>query len=160
MMGESYANIFYLVMTAISPIAVAILGVCQTRREKRNVTYRQYREENEQLHLKEEEKYKKAQEEKLQAMEKSMEKLCEELNALRKEVDIQKVEKQLNQLHILNEFNFEYIQSLSSVVLVMGETISSSSLLDDASKQRLQTEVANHKNKEAGITNKLYKVIA
>lgn len=159
-MGESYVNIFYLIMSAISPIAVAILGVYQTRKEKRDNSYREYREENERFRLEEEEKYKKAQEEKLQDLEKALEKMCEEINTLRKEIDIQKVEKQLNQLHILNEFNFEYIQSLSSVVLVMGETISSSTLLDDTAKQRLQIEVANHKNKEAGITNKLYKVIA
>lgn len=159
-MGENYANIFYLIMSAISPIAVALLGFYQTRKEKRDKSYREYREENERLRMKEEEKYKQTQEERLQAMENSMEKLCQELNELRKDVDIQKVEKQLNQLHILNEFNFEYIQSLSSVVLVMGETISSSDLLDEPAKQRLQTEVMNHKHKEAGITNKLYKVIA
>lgn len=159
-MGENYVNIFYTIMSAITPIAVAILGIYQTRQEKRNRTYREYREENEQLRIKEEEAYKRAQEEKLHTMEQSMERVCKELNELRKDVDMQKVEKQLNQLHILNEFNFEYIQSLSSVVLVMGETISSSSMLDASAKQRLQIEVENHKKKEAGITNKLYKVIA
>ena len=103
---------------------------------------------------------KKENDDKLKKMEDNMEKIIEELSELRKDVDIQKIEKQLNQLHFLNEFNFEYVQSLSSVVLTMGDTLSASSILDDESKHRLQEEVATHRSKEAEITKKLYKVIA
>ena len=153
------ANIFYLIMSAITPIAVAVLGYLQNKKLKNDAAYRKLREEKEQLEQQQKKEVDERNNKKLNTLETSIFKLTNDVKDLKEDVDIQRIEQQLTQLHTLSEFNFEYIQSLSSIVLVMGETISSSDMLDNESKTRLQHEVDAHKKKEIEMASDLHKLI-
>lgn len=153
------AQIFSMVVTAITPIAIAVIEVKNAKRAKSDKAYRELREQNEQLQKAEDKREREETNAKFNNITETVNKLLTDVEELREEVDIQKIERQLEQMHKLNEFNFEYIQSLSSVVLVMGDTLATSNLLTEDSKEKIQKEITFHRNKEADITRNLYKVI-
>ena len=159
MIDGNSADIFATIMTAITPLLIAILGYFQVKKEKEDKKYRELREETEKLQKEKENAERDEHNTKLENMQKNMDHLVTEVAELRKDVDIQKIEKQLNQLHSLNEFNFEYIQSLSSVVLIMGDTMADMPGLDADSKTRLRREIDAHQKKEGTIVSQLYKVL-
>ena len=153
------ADVFYTIMSAITPIAVAILGYLQNKKIKNDDAYRKLREEKEQLEKQQKKEIDERNNKKLNTLESSIVELTNDVKDLRDDVDVQRIEQQLTQLHTLNEFNFEYIQSLNSIVLVMGETISSLDMLDNKAKMRLQHEVDEHKRKEVEMASNLRKLI-
>jgi hypothetical protein len=157
--GMEFAEIFSTVMTAITPITVAIIGYFQVKKNNDDKKYRALRDQNEKLQKDQEKAERDKQTAKIENMQKNMDHIVTEVAELRKDVDIQKIEKQLNQLHSLNEFNFEYIQSLSSVVLIMGDSLASMPGLDSDAKTRLKREIDAHTKKEGAIVNQLYKIL-
>lgn len=147
-------------ISAFATIAVAILGFIQLRESKKNEADRELRAQNEQLQEEARKREKEEQNEQMQEMRNAIEALTTEVKELRQDYDISNIEKQLNTLHFLNEFNFEYIQSLSNVVLNMGDALSSSSTIDDSVRGTLKNEISKHKTLEKEITQKLVKIVA
>ena len=159
-MLEEYSSIINTFITAFASIAIAIIGVFDIRKAKKDEADKKLREENEKL---QEEKRKREKEEQLEEtreLKRMLAELTNEVTQLREDYDMSKIEKQLNKLHFLNEFNLEFIQSLSSVVLIMGDTISASSIVDDDTRNTLRQELSRHKKSEQEITQKLVKIIA
>ena len=160
MVGADFAGIINTCISAFAAIAVSIIGVIQVKETKKNAADKKLREENEQLLQEKLQKEKEEQLEEMREMKQMLEKLTNEVSELRKEYDIANIEKQLAQLHFLNEFKIEFIQSLSSVVLIMGDTLATSSTIDDDERDRLRSKVAEHTSKERELTKKLVKIIA
>ena len=156
---SDYADIFYNVLSTITPILVAIIGVIQNRTIKNEKEYRKLREEKELLEQQQKEELERKHDERLLNLETSISKVNEEVVFLKERMNIQKLEHQLSNLYILNEFNFEYVRSISNIVVMVGETLISTNILDEKSKDRLQDEVNNHKEKEHKLANELYKVL-
>ena len=151
--------IFTIILPALSPIICAILAFMQNRKTKMDERYRNERKEYEALLEQERKREEEEQANRLQEIELSISNLNTQVKDLRKDVDIQKVERQLDQLHVMNSLNFEYVQSLSDVVITIGNAIISSDLVDDTVKKSLSREVETHKNKENSITQELIKII-
>ena len=156
---SDYADIFYNVLSTITPILVAIIGVIQNRTIKNEKEYRKLREEKELLEQQQKEELERKHDERLLNLETSISKVNEDVVFLKERMNIQKLEHQLSNLYILNEFNFEYVRSISNIVVMVGETLISTNILDEKSKDRLQDEVNNHKEKEHKLANELYKVL-
>ena len=156
---HEFADIFSIVITAITPITVAILGYLQNKKIKNDEAYRKLRDEKEELEAKQKKENEEKNAKKLNTMEESIGNLAKDVETLREEVEIEKIKNQLNHLHMLNEFNFEYIQSLSKVVITMGETISSSELIDNDAKLRLQSAVDTHNNIDSKLRKDMYKIL-
>ena len=107
-------DIIVACVSAATTIAVAIIGFIQVRESKKNEADRELRAQNEQLQEEARQHEKEEQNAQLQEMKEAISDLTEQVKELRQEYDISNIEKQLNTLHFLNEFNFEYIQSLSN----------------------------------------------
>ena len=154
------ADVLNTCITALASIAVAVIGFIQMRESKKNEADRALRAQNEQLQEEKRQHEKEEQDEQMREMKEMITALTEEVKELRQDYDISNIEKQLNTLHFLNEFNFEYIQSLSSVVINMGDALSSSSTIDDGARGTLRDEITRHKKMEKEITQKLIKIVA
>lgn len=144
-------------MTTFSTIVVAAIGVYQKKIEKKNDDYQKLREENEQLTNEERKRNAQKEEERFLRLEKSVERLSTDVSELKKSINLDNISKQLTQLHSLNELNFEYVQSLSSVVTNVAESLVSSHSLNEDTKEKLMAETDKHKKIEDDITKRLYK---
>ena len=151
--------VFTIILPAISPIIFAVLAFLQNRKIKADERYRNERKKTESLREKERKREEEAQASRLKEIEESISKLNHEVKDLRSDIDIQKVERQLDQLHVMNSLNFEYVQSLSDVVITIGDAMASSTLIDDSVKKKLAREVGSHKNKENTVMQELIKII-
>lgn len=155
---ETFISIFGIVMSAFTSIVVAALGLYQTKKTKETAEYRKLKDEKEDLIREKEEESRQKLNTRLDNLEQSVTSLTKEVNTLSNGVDMKKIENQLSQLHILNEVNFEYVQSLSGVVSTIGESLSSSPILSEDDKANMENKIDAHKTKESDITSKLYKI--
>ena len=160
MIGTDISGIISTVVSALAAVAVAIIGAVQMKETKKNEADKKLREENEQLLQEKLQKEKEEQLEEMREMKQMLETLTSEVSELRKEYDIANIEKSLTQLHFLNEFNLEFIQSLSSVVTIMGDTLASSSTINNEDRDRLRREIVKHTGNERELAQKLVKIIA
>ena len=157
-MMDAIISIISIVMTAFTTIVVALIGYQQSKQEKNNARYRELVKQNELLKQEEEEKKLKETEERFDRLEKSVAKLTENVEMIHKECKLQDISKQLTTLHTLNEFNFEYVQSLSGVVTTIGESLMHSTTIEDKTKDSLEQKINLHKTTEEDINKKLYKI--
>lgn len=152
-------ELFSTFAAAITPITVALIGYWQVKKDKADKEYRELREQNEQLQLAEAKREREENDAKFKALQDDVTNISDQLSELRQEFDIQRIERHLNNLNTLNEFNFEYIQNISGLVCSVGDVLASSDTLDGELREQLKREIHSHKNKENDIVKKLYKVI-
>jgi len=156
---KAFMELFSTFAAAITPVTVALIGYWQVKKDRTDKEYRELREQNEALQQAEAKRERDENDLKLKTMQDDIAQLIDQVTELRQEFDIQKIEKHLNNLNTLNEFNFEYIQNISGLVCTMGDVLASSDTIDDESREQLKKEIHTHKNKENEIVKKLYKVI-
>lgn len=155
---ETLINVFGMLLSAFTTLAVAWMGVQQSKKTKETEEYRKLKDEKDALLREKEEESQKQLNERLSNMESHIASLSGEMTALNDEIDMKKIESQLSQLHVLNEVNFEYVQSLSGVVSAIGESLTSSTLVSDDDKEKVEKKIDDHKEKEGKITSNLYKI--
>lgn len=158
-------DLFGVITNGIVAIVVALISYKQKVRDKKDEEYRELQlqldAEREERLLKE----KKENEERLESIEKSVKTLSSDMETLKTCVkdlsikEVQDIKKQLRNLHIMESENFIYIQSLSNVVVNVGETLNESVLIDDDAKEILENCITEHKKQESDIHTKLYKLI-
>lgn len=158
-------TIITAIMSSITTIVVAMLGVFQARRAKETSEYKKLQDE---LNA-EREKQRKIKEEEDEMrwvnIEKSVEKIQHNVEQLEKDLgnltdnSLSDIAEQLSHLHLLQTDNFGYIQSLSNVVLTIGETLNDSDVLDDESKSKMMKSISTHRDNEEKLHKKLYTII-
>ena len=156
--GDNIISLISILMTAFTSICVAWLGVRHSRKEKQEESYRELQAENDRMQKEKQEEEKETYIERLHSIETSVSDLSEDISDMSHALDMEDIHKQLLNLHELNKINFEYIQSLSNVVVTIGETIDVIALNPD-DKEKLQEEIHTHKSKEEKINAKLYSII-
>lgn len=157
MFSENFLTFFSIIVSAMTSIVVAIIGVYQTKKAKESDNYRKLLDENQKLRDEQEAKKQKENEERLLRIESCIERVSEDLEEVKKKVDTKHVESQLRQLHTLNEANFEYNQSISNTVITIGEVLSNLDIVDDITEDRLSKDLRAHRAQEDRIVNKILK---
>lgn len=151
---------FSIIVTSITPILVAVLALIQAKNEKSNARYRKTCEENEKLRKEASEKEKKEHEDRLQRMEDNISDMKDEIKTLQRTINIQEVERQLSQLHMMTELNFGYIQSLSDTIIVLGDALAASSSIDNEAKERLEQAISENRSKEDQLVKDLLTIVS
>lgn len=156
---EDLVSLINIIMTAFTTITVAVIGAVQKKKSKETSEYRKLKDENERLQQEKEDAWKENQNTRLKRIENSISVLTGEIANLKDGNHFEIIENQLSQIHTLNQVNFEYMQSISNVVKLIGDAVSESDLIDDDAKVRLDKELSDHNDKEDEIVKKLYKII-
>ena len=154
-----------VVLNAGVAIIVALLGYKQTAKEKNDEEYRKLREDLEKEREENSLREKKKHEERLNSIEKSIKTLNTEVVDLKNSVDtltndqVAEFQNQLRNLHKMESNNFEYIHSLSNVVINIGQTIQSTPIVDDKYGEKLEECIEDHQKVETDIHKQLYSMI-
>lgn len=146
-------------MTAFTTIVVAVIGAYQKKKSKETSEYRKLKEENERLQREKENAWRNDQDIRLKRIENSISTLTGEMTNLKDGKHFEAIETQLSQIHTLNQVNFEYVQSISGVVKLIGDAMVDSNIINEHDKQKLDQELSEHRDKEDDIAKKLYKII-
>lgn len=140
------------VITLITPLFIAWCGRAMTITKKDNEKYRKLREEADRMKEEKEEAEKKAQRDEIK-------KICEKIDAIQEELNnlnIDRISEQLEHVINMTNLNFEYSQSLSGVVVCLGNSIEEADQLATAGK--IHEAIVNHQKKEQSIINRLCKI--
>lgn len=156
---EYLVSILSIVISSFTTIIVAIIGVNQNKRAKASEEFRELTLENERIRKEREAEIKEEEELRLKSIESTIKDLRQDIKDVRKSFDIDELNTQLEHLHTLNTINFEYIQSLSNVVVSVGECISCSGVMNDEAVTKMESEIEKHKNKEDNINKRLLTLI-
>lgn len=156
---ENLVSLVNILMTAFTTIIVAVIGAYQKKKSKETSEYRKLKEENERLQQEKENAWRDDQDTRLKRIENSISTLTGEVTNLKDGKHFEAIESQLSQIHTLNQVNFEYMQSISNVVTLVGDAVAESNIINDHDKRKLDKELNEHKDKEEDITKKLYKII-
>ena len=154
-----FISLFSIIMTSLTTIIVAAIGLRQAKVEKQNEEYRRLEGEHADMLRDLEEKRQQSYDKRFNKLESDVKEMRDDLNAIKEEFDLLKLSNQLTQLHTLNQLNFEYVQSLSGVVSIIGEILVSSTIMDDSTKDRMHKEIDKHKHETEKISSDLIKII-
>lgn len=160
-----WTTLFTCVMTSITTIVVAALGLYQSKKTKETEKYRKLREQLDEEKHKELEKEKEEEEKRFQALEESMNSIKKDVRNLKEDMQVisknnlQNIADQLSRLHTLQVGNLTCIESLSNVVLVIGETLDDSSMVESSDKDRLAKSIEHHHEVEERVRKDLYNII-
>lgn len=156
---EYFVSILSIVISSLTTIIVAVIGVNQNKRAKESEEFRNLTLENERIRKEREKEIKEEEELRLKGIENMIGNLRQDIKDIRKGLNIDELNTQLDHLHTLNTINFEYIQSLSNVVVTVGECISSSEALNETGTAKMESEIDKHKKKEDDINKQLLQLI-
>lgn len=156
---EYFVSILSIVISSLTTIIVAVIGVNQNKRAKESEEFRNLTLENERIRKEREKEIKEEEEERLKSIEDMIGNLRQDIKGIRQGLNIEALNNQLDHLHTLNTINFEYIQSLSNVVVTVGECISSSEVLNETGTTKMESEIDKHKQKEDDINKQLLQLI-
>lgn len=153
---DNLFDYFMSFISVITPLAVGYLSYRSSKQEKKSKEYMELMEKNKTLEKKESEREKRETLNQIKALTESVESLKTEVEDLKKEIDLKTLSMQLNKLQHLNEFNFEFIQSLSTVVTTLSEESMEAENIDGS---RLRSVVNEHKKTETKIMQDIYKIM-
>ena len=161
-----WTTVFTCVMTSVTTIAIAVLGFFQTKRSKETEKYRKLKDQLEAERQKKVDEEKMKEEKRLQALEASVNDMKTEVQALKEDMlgltskNLANIQQQLAHLHVLQTGNMTYIESLSNVVLAIGETIDDSPSITASDKAKLSDMIKDHRKVASETRSGLYNIIA
>lgn len=160
-----WTTIFTCIMSSITTIAVAVLGLSQSKQAKQTAEYKKL---SDQLEAEKQAKLEaKAQEDakRLESIEKSLKDMKSDVEGLKSDMsrltsdDLKRISDQLSHLHTFQTDNFEYMQSLSNVVLTIGEALNDADGIRVTDKEKIAKNIEEHKKVENKIHTRLYSII-
>lgn len=160
-----WTTAFTCIMSSLTTIVVAAIGLYQKKKAKETTEYRRLREELEQEKQKQLDQERKKEEQRLASLEESVNSMKDDVKSLKDDMQILTktnmvhINEQLSHLHVLQSSNMEYIESLSNVVLGIGEILDDSETVSDNDKKKLLHSMDTHKHTQSELHNKLYKII-
>lgn len=151
-------EIIMSVITCLSPIIVAYFGYIATKQQKQTKEFidlqTKYNTQNEALKKKEMEDQKQS----IDAIRKSVADLQKQIIDLKQQVDLSKINDQLENIINISQVNFEYSQSLSQVICAIGDCIESAHV-GEAQTKKFKTELERHQSEERKFVNRIFKVV-
>lgn len=145
------------IITCLSPIIVAYFGYITTRQQKQTKEFidlqTKYNAQNEALKNRELEEQKAA----IASIQASVKSLESQMGDLQQAVDLDKINRQLENILEISHINFEYSQSLSQVICTIGDCIESAQI-NDAQATRFKGELERHQSEERNYANRIFKI--
>ena len=145
------------VITCLSPIIVAYFGYITTKQQKQTKEFidlqTKFNSVNEENKRKEAEEQKKL----IESIQKSVSDLQRQVGDMKNEMNIDNINKQLENIIEISHVNFEYSQSLSQVICAIGDCIDSSTVSEESAKA-FKTQLDEHQKNEREFTNRIFKV--
>ena len=151
-MPDLIVSIMSIIFTSFTTIMVAVIGYKQNKRLKETEEYRKLQNENNRLIAEKEEA-------RLVSIESKISDASDNITKLKNDININDIRSQLEKIHVLNQSNFEFSQSISTVIVLLGEYMVRSDSISEFDKKRLTSEIEDHKKKEDDITSKLVKIV-
>ncbi len=145
------------IITCLSPIIVAYFGYITTRQQKQTKEFidlqTRFNAQNDVLKNRELEDQKAA----IESIQESVKSLTTQMSDLQQTVDLNKIDRQLENILEISHVNFEYSQSLSQVICAIGDCIESAQI-NDAQANRFKDELERHQSEERKYVNRIFKV--
>lgn len=151
-------DIITAIITCISPIIVAYFGYITTKQQKQTKEFidlqTRFNNQNAELKKQEADQQKKA----IEDVQKSIKNLEKQMQGLEAKFDIKKINDRLDDIVEISQVNFEYSQSLSSVICAIGDCVDSS--VDPKIASKFKTELNAHQAREREFTNRIIHKVA
>lgn len=160
-----WTTIITCIMSSITTIAVAFIGIYQKKKAKETEEYRRLKEELYIEKQKQIEQEKEKEEQRLVSLENSIKSVKDDVKSLKDDMkqltqtNMVHIKDQLSRLHTLQSSNMAYIESLSNVVLGIGEILDDSDTVNESDKKKMTQSINAHKKTETELHNKLYNII-
>lgn len=146
------------VITCLSPIIVAYFGYITTKQQKQTKEFidLQTRYNNQNAEIKKQEA--EAQKKSIADIQQSVKDLQTQLNNLESKIDIKKINDRLEDIIDISQVNFEYSQSLSSVICAIGDCVDQS--VDSDTAKKFKEELQAHQAREREFTKRIVHKVA
>lgn len=159
-----WTQILICILTSITTLSVAALGLYQTKKTRETEEYRKIRSEIDQKNLEISEAAKKKQEERFQKMESNLKDLKEDVSELKRSMNetgttIKNISTKLGTLHTISSNNFVYMESLSNVVMEIGQAIDDMSDVPSEEKHKLFMLIDDHRKQGQKLRSEVYSCI-
>lgn len=161
-----WTTIFTCIMTSLTTITVAILGLHQSKKAKETEDYRKIRDQLETEREKESERKSMELEKRFKALEKAVNSVQEDVKDLKEgmkaitDKDLIEISDQLKHLHSLQIGSFKCMESVSDVVIIIGTALDDSTAVSASNKKKLADAIDEHKKSQTLIRSELYNIIA
>lgn len=153
----SFLEIFQIIMTCISPIIIAWFGYSANKNEKQTKKYMESQEQLKQANNKLKDKEKKELQAHFTKLDNSIASLTNQVKNLETSISkISEIDKRIEGLVEMSNVNFEFCNSLSSVISSIGNALDSSDMIDSGT---LQKDIAAHKIKAEDLVNRAVKIV-
>ena len=154
-MGELIGYIEVL-LTALSPIIAAFFAYKTAVTEKETKKYVELREKYEKEMQSKREAAEAAQSKAIADMQADVKQLRKEMADWQKTINMNDVDSKLDCLLKVSKLNFDYSQSLSSVIAAIGDVVEKAEVGD---VDTIREEIKRHKKEEMSIHSSLIKLI-
>lgn len=146
------------VITCLSPIIVAYFGYITTKQQKQTKEFidLQTRYNNQNAEIKKQEA--EAQKKSIEDIQQSVKDLQIQLNSLESKFDIKKINDRLEDIIDISQVNFEYSQSLSSVICAIGDCVDRT--VDSDTAKKFNEELKAHQAREREFTKRIVHKVA
>lgn len=147
-------NYFMTFIQILTPIILAIISFRASKRQKEDKANNELQKKYDAKIAEERANNEKKRDESIQSIKQDMENLKTQVEKIEETIDMGKIEKSLSQLVDISSINMKYSQSLSGLVVTIGEAIKETSKDDNISKA-----IQAHQAIERDLMNKIYKAI-
>lgn len=145
-------------ITCISPIIVAYFGYIATKQQKQTKEFidlqTKYNAQNDSIKKQEIDAQKKS----ISEIQNSIKVLRDQMIKLEQKVDMDRINSRLEDIIDISQVNFEYSQSLSSVICAIGDCVDSAVEPEIANK--FKAELNAHQIREREFTNRILRKVA
>ena len=143
-------------LIVLSPIIAAYFAYKSAVTQKDTKKYVDLRQKYEKELEEKREAAEKAQQEAIKQMQQDLKDLRREMNDWKKSINMGEVDDKLDAVLTVSKLNFQYSQSLSSVILAIGDVVETSQVGD---VDTIKEEMKRHKKEEMNISSSLLKII-
>ncbi len=155
--GVNFLTILERIITCITPVILAVIGLRQTRANKKVEEFTRVSKELAEMRDKEDQRQKKELDEHFKKIEGSFDEFKKEFSGLSEKVEsLSKLDRQLRGLIELSQVNFEFCQSLSTIVSGIADALDST---DQINSEGLKTQLADHHKTEQALAGRILKIV-
>ncbi len=147
-------NYFMTFIQILTPIILAYITYSSNKKQKEDKANQELQKKYDAKLAEERINVEKRRDESIGAIKKDVENLKKQVDKLEDTIDMDRIEKSLSQLVDISSINMKYSQSLSGLVVTIGEALKETTKDDNISKA-----IQAHQAVERDMMNKIYKAI-
>jgi len=142
-------ELFQIILSALTPIVVAILGIVSAKKEAEN---KKIADLEKKLHIQEAEERKETERER----DEKLTKISEEFTEIKQDIkhissEQQSIKEQVRKVEKLSEYNLEFSTEINNALMNLSDRI-----IDEKSDDVLRKDMQEHRKATAALSKKLY----